>query len=161
MAWPRHCGAIYFIADTSLALENMAANMRALIRTLREVQKGFTVPSNRQLIRPLSAVAYVEVKEESSKKNRDLLEAYHKKRIDDEEVQRKQGLAHVDCFEEIYEKEMAKKVIEYKETEIVKGVWTENSRRAGTVGMKIGMSLLWRKDGRPMRATLIQVFIVD
>lgn len=35
--------------------------------------------------------------------------------------------------------------------------WTTGSKRVGTVGVKLGMSALWLKDGRRVPVTLIQV----
>ena len=35
--------------------------------------------------------------------------------------------------------------------------WTSGSKRVGAIGVKLGMSALWLKDGRRMAVTLIQV----
>lgn len=35
--------------------------------------------------------------------------------------------------------------------------WTTGSQRVGTIGVKLGMSALWLKDGRRMPVTLLQV----
>lgn len=130
--------------------------MRAVLRRYKDLPKGITV--NFQIIRPLATVVNIEAAQRSSTKSKSLLDVYHKKKIVEEERQAKLGHENVKNFEERHEEEMKKTIIRYTETELRSGTWTENSRRAGVVGMKIGGSLLWRKDGRPVRVTLIQVY---
>ena len=135
----------------------MAATMRAAYRCCSGIQKGIHQINNLKLTRSFATVVNVELEQKSAAKNKNLLEAYQKKRIVEEETQRNLGPEELKDFEQKLEEEMKKTVKRYTETELKKGTWTENSKRAGAVGRKIGMSLLWRKDGRPVRVTLIQV----
>ena len=131
--------------------------LRNVLRCHKDMTRGICLINCVKTRRPFATVLNVELDQETSVKKNNLLDVYHKKRINDENAMDKLGHTKLKSFEEILKEEKKKIVVRFTETEVKKDVWSEKSRRAGAVGMKIGMSLLWRKNGRPVRVTLIQV----
>ena len=134
----------------------MAVNFASVLQASRSLKQGVYLLRVLRNIRDFTTAVAIELDQKSGVKN-NLLDAYRKKRIIDETALDGQGPTKCKDLKELVEKERQKVVARYKETELHQGTWTEKSRRAGAVGKKIGMSLLWKKDGRPIRVTLIQV----
>ena len=134
----------------------MAASFASVLQASRGLKQGVYLITVLRNSRNFATAVTIELDQKSGVKN-NLLDAYRKKRIIDETTLERQGPKKCKDLEQMLEKERKKVVARYEDTELQKGAWTEMSRRAGAIGKKIGMSLLWRKDGRPIRVTLIQV----
>ena len=146
------------LLDNEIIEREMATTMlRSVFRCYKDITRGICLINCVKNHRQFATVLNVELDQDSSLKKNNLLDAYHKERVNNEKTLDKLGHRKSKSFDEILKEERKKTVVRYTETEIKKGVWAEKSRRTGAVGMKIGMSLLWRKNGRPVRVTLIQV----
>ena len=135
----------------------MATTFMNVSRCCNQVKRGRYFRTLFNAVRLFAVATNVDLDQKVTAKNKNLLEAYHKKRIIDEKTLNDLGPKQFKDLKEILEEERKKVILRYTETEIKQDVWTEKSRRTGAIGMKIGMSLLWRKDGRPVRVTLLQV----
>ncbi len=114
-------------------------------------------------IRCLSTVQNVQIDDSSSKNKQSLYDVYliekkSKERKADGPSQKKRDLTddHDELMRRVAE-ERKKVVPKDLKIDLTKQEWTENSLRAGAIGVKIGMSSLWRKDGKRVFVSLIQV----
>ena len=132
--------------------------MAACLRSVRHLSSrellGFHIKGRLPNVRILSNAVNVDLGKKSGRENVNLFDCYFKRSIKEEQNVIKTEIKDLTTR---MEKERLKTISKYTETELKQGVWTENSRRAGLVGKKLGMTQLWRKDGRPVRVTLVQV----
>ena len=134
----------------------MAARVKDIMRVKWQILPKNNIRNVFLTSRPFATAVRVELGKQDETKHRNLYEIYHKKTIIDEKSDEKFGPILKD-FETRLQEERQKDTTKELNIELKKREWTEDSVRAGAVGIKIGMTYLWSKDGRPTRATLIQV----
>ncbi len=119
-------------------------------------------------IRCLSTVQNVQIDDSGSKNKQSLYDVYliekkSKERKADGPSQKKRDVGLADDHDELMRRvaEERKKVVPKDlKIDLTKQEWTENSLRAGAIGVKIGMSSLWRKDGKRVFVSLIQAYML-
>ncbi len=110
--------------------------------------------------RTLSTVTKVEIEDSQGKVKKSLYDVYLEKKAEREPLRPRpiteEGPVINDLATRMEEerKKIVKKDLDIK---LEKREYTEKSVRAGAVGVKIGMSTLWRKDGKRVLVSLIQV----
>lgn len=134
----------------------MAARVKDMMRVQWHILRKNNIRNSFLTIRSFATAVKVELGQGDETKHRNLYEIYHKKKIMDEQSDEKFGPILKD-FETRLQEERQKDITKELSIELKKGEWTEKSVRSGAVGVKIGMTYLWRKDGKATRATLIQV----
>ena len=134
----------------------MAAWVKDIMRVHWQILPRNNIRNIFHTTRPLATAVKAEFGKQDESKHRNLYEIYHRKKIIDEQSDEKFGPILKD-FETRLQEEKQKDITKELNIELKKREWTENSVRAGAVGVKLGMTYLWRKNGKPTRATLIQV----
>ena len=134
----------------------MAARVKDIMRVKWQISPKNNIRNIFLTSRPFSTAVKVELGKQDETQHRNLYEIYHKKKMIDEQSDEKFGPI-LKNFETRLQEERQKDTTKELNIELKQREWTQSSVRAGAVGVKIGMTYLWRKDGMPTRATLIQV----